>query len=194
MLPPRDRDLGHEVRCGAEAVDPDPPGDLRLAREPQRTEADQPGTEQWCGVRVVVLADNRKAVSRVGDAELGVSAIDVVAGEARAIAQILAAGRAVRAFTARPTQPWDADAIARSKSRVAGCLDDGSHDLVAKYQWQLRLRELAVDDVQVGPADRARCHPDQQLTVSGHRHRNFTFSQLDSGAGMLQQHRVHAER
>ena len=145
-------------------------------------------------MRVVVCAGDGKAVSHVRDTELGVSAVDVVAREARAVAEILTAGRAVGAFATRPAQPWNADAIAGSKPRVTGRLDYGSNNLVAEDQRQLRPSQLAVEDVQIGTADRARVHAHQQLAVSRNRRRDFTFSQLGAGTGMLQQHRAHAER
>src|SRR5689334_18664127 len=172
------------MRRRAEAVDPKTSDHARLARETQCAEADQPRAEERSSMRVVVRASDGKAIARVRDAELCVSAIDVVAGEPRALAEILAAGRAVDTFAAGPAQPRNANAIASSKSRVAGRLGDGSDYLVAEHQRQLRPSQLAVEDVQIGPADRARVHTDQQLAVSRDRRRDFTFSQPGAGTGM----------
>jgi hypothetical protein len=38
---------------------------------------------------------------------------------------------------------------------------------VPEHKWELRLRELAVDDVQIGAADTAGSHLEQDLTGPG---------------------------
>ena len=40
---------------------------------------------------------------------------------------------------------------------------------MAGHQRQLRFRQLAVDDVEVGPANRACANPHEQLLVAGLR-------------------------
>ena len=58
------RDLGHDVRRGAEPVDPEP---RAVAGEPQRPVADQPGAQQRRGLEVAVPLGEREAEPRVGD-------------------------------------------------------------------------------------------------------------------------------
>src|SRR5262249_14667857 len=91
---------------------------------------------------------------------------DVVAGEARTEAEVLAAAPAVRALSARPAQPGDADA--RALAEVPSADDDGADDLVAEDQGQLGTRQLAVGDVEVGPAHAARIDAHEHLAGGGH--------------------------
>ena len=92
----------------------------------------------------------------VGNGELGETAVEVVAREARPITEVLEPGRAVRAFAAGPAEPWDADTVAGCDrlDRRSG-LDHFTDDLVSGDERQLRLGELPVDDVEVGAAHAA---------------------------------------
>ena len=123
----RPRDLRDDVRGGAEAVQPEP---LGVAREPQRAVADQPRAEQRRRLEVAEPVGDREAEALVGDDPLGVAAVDVVAGEARAVAEVLAAARAEAALAARPAEPGHAEPAA-----VLGLADD----LVAGHERQLRV-------------------------------------------------------
>src|SRR5439155_20464309 len=88
------------------------------------------------------------------DGQLRVAAVDLIAGEARPVAEVLAAGAAVAALAARPAEPGNADAIRRLEARAAR--DDAADGLVAGDERQLRLGQLAVGGVQVGAAHAAR--------------------------------------
>src|SRR5205085_4547202 len=116
------RHLRHDVRGGAEAVEAKA---FRVAREAKRPVADQPGAEERRGLDVRVSLRDREAEARVGDRVLGVAAVEVVAGEARSVAEVLPAAQAVAALAARPAEPRDADA-------PAGRLVDAD-DLVAGH-------------------------------------------------------------
>lgn len=54
---------------------------------------------------------------------------------------------------------------------------------------QDRVRQLPIDQVEIGPADPARLHGDQDLVWSRLRHR--TLNEPKSLAWMLQHHGVH---
>src|SRR5205085_5173972 len=99
----------HDVRRGAEAVQAEP---LRVARGAQRAVADQAGAEERRRLLVGVALRDRKAEALVGDGVLRVAAVEVVAGEARGVAEVLAPARAVAAGAVRPAEPRDADATA----------------------------------------------------------------------------------
>ena len=60
---------------------------------PQRPVADQPGTEQRRELAVGGAVGQREAEALVGDRQLGVAAVEVVAGEARPLAEVLAPER-----------------------------------------------------------------------------------------------------
>ena len=96
------RDLDDDVRGGAEAVEAEPFG---IAGEAQRAVADQPGAEERRRLQVVVGVGKREAVALVGDDPLRVAAVEVVAGEAGRLAEVLAAGEAVAAGAVRPAEP-----------------------------------------------------------------------------------------
>jgi hypothetical protein len=46
-------------------------------------------------------------------------------------------------------------------------------DLMAEYERQLRVGQLTVDDVEIGTADAAGCHPDEHLARRRVRHRKI---------------------
>ena len=108
-----DGDLAEDVGGGAEAVEADP---LGLADQAQRPVADQPGAEQRRRLRVRIAVGDRQAEALVGDGQLGVAAVDVVAGEAGVVAEVLAAAAAVAALAVGPAEPGDADPLRRSRS------------------------------------------------------------------------------
>ena len=105
---------GEDVGGGAEAVEADP---LGLAGQAQRPIADQPGAEQRRRLLVGIAGRQREAEALVGDRQLGVAAVDVVAGEAGAVAEVLAARAAVAALAAGPAQPGHADPVAAAAKR-----------------------------------------------------------------------------
>uniref|UniRef100_A0A0U1PBP6 Uncharacterized protein n=1 Tax=Mizugakiibacter sediminis TaxID=1475481 RepID=A0A0U1PBP6_9GAMM len=182
------RQLRDDVRGGAEAVQPEP---ARVAGEAQRAVADQAGAEQRRGFGVAVLRGQGEAVARVGERVLGVAAVELIAGEARLLAQVLAAAAAVGANAAGPAQPRHADALAFAEALDArAARHHRADDLVAGDQLRLRLRQLAVDHVQIGAADRAGVHADQQLlrTRLGPRPR----LRDQGGVRRVQHHGAHA--
>ena len=85
-----DRHLADDVRRRAEAVD------ARGARRRRRAAgpvADQPGAQERRAWKVLVALGEREAEALVGHRALGVAAVEVVAGEAGAVAEVLAAER-----------------------------------------------------------------------------------------------------
>jgi hypothetical protein len=104
-----DGDLAEDVGGGAEAVEADP---LGLADQAQRSVADQPGAEQRRRLDVLIVAEDRETEALVGDGQLGIAAVDVVAGEAAVVTEVLPALPAVAAFAVGPAEPGDADALA----------------------------------------------------------------------------------
>src|SRR5262249_47533570 len=130
-------------------------------------------------------------VTRIRDAGLGVAAVAMVAGEPRRAAQVLAAGHAVAASAVGRAEPRHADAIAASEpgdSRAE--LADRADDLVPGYERELRLRELSVDDVQVGPAHRASLDGDLDLTGAGLGYLQIAHHQRHPRS--IQHHRPHS--
>jgi hypothetical protein len=97
----------------------------------------------------------------------GVAAITRVASEPRRIAQIFASCAAVRTNAAGGGEPRQADVRAERKTADAGT--DRSHpadNLVARHDRQLRIRQFAVDQVQIGAANAAGRNLNQDLTLA----------------------------
>src|SRR6476620_12228050 len=94
-----------------------------------------------------------KAVARVGHRVGGVAAVDLVAGEEGVVAEIFLMVAAIGASAVGEAEPRHANAVASCEALHLGALSvDAPDDLMAEYKRQLRLRELAVDNVQIGAA------------------------------------------
>ena len=106
------RNLAEDVGGGAEPVEADA---LGVADQAQRPVADQAGAEQRRRLLVGLAVGDREAVALVGDGELRVAAVDVVAGEAGPVAEVLATAAAVAALAAGPAEPGDPDPVAAAK-------------------------------------------------------------------------------
>ena len=94
------RHLHKNLGRRSEAVEADA---LRVAGQPQRAESDESGAQQRRRFLRAVAVGQRKAVARIGDAVLRVSAVNRVAGEACTYAEILATGCAVAALSVGPS-------------------------------------------------------------------------------------------
>ena len=109
------RHLRDDVRGRAEAVEAEP---LRVAREPQRpVTRSAPRTAAAPPRRSPKPSGIGKQNRSSATDPLRVAAVDVVAGEAREVAEVLAARRAVPALAARPAEPRNAEPRARRRSR-----------------------------------------------------------------------------
>ena len=86
----------------------------------------------------------------------GVTAVGVVAGEARILTEVLAFGPAEAARAAGMPEPGDADPLAELEARTAGAeLIDTPDNLMARDDWNVVLGQVAFNDVQVGSTDGA---------------------------------------
>ena len=94
----------------------------------------------------------------------GKTAIPRIAGKAGRIAEVFPAALAVAAATAGVAKPRYADPPARPKVRdaIAAALDDAD-DFVSGNERKLWLRQVAVDDMQIGPADGTGLDPHKDL-------------------------------
>ena len=86
----------------------------------------------------IVSRGDREAVALVGHDQLGVAAIQIVAGEACPLAQVLAAGAAKPAHAAGLPEPGNADhGAGREPGGALASAQHGADDLVSEYQRQL---------------------------------------------------------
>ena len=90
---------------------------------------------------------------------LGISAIGIVAGVARAGAQILAASPAEFAGAVHVTEPCDSDSLSNMKSRdIRSDPIDPPNDLMPGNHRSAVQRQVAFDDMKIRPADRTNAH------------------------------------
>src|SRR5439155_26671376 len=129
----------------------------------------------------------RQAVALVSDRQARVSAVDLVPGESRPVAEVLASRAAVFANAAGPAQPGNADPRPFREARAAR-LDDAD-DLVSEHERQLRIVELTVGDVQIRPAHAAGADAEEDLPRLWIRIRQF--AQLERTPPLGQHHRSH---
>jgi hypothetical protein len=115
-----------------------------------------------------MVAGQREAVALVRHDPLRVPAVQVIPGELRLLAEVLPPRAAVAARPVRPAEPRDTDPVPRGEPIRSGAgPDHTADDLMAGRQRQLRLGELPVDDVEVGPADAAGGDLERDLTTTG---------------------------
>ncbi len=156
----------------------------------QRAVADEAGAEQRGGLGIAVLRGQREDVAMVGDGVFRVAAVDLVAGEAGAHAQVFAAALAIGTHAARPADPRHADALAGRETIDAGAdRGDDADDLMAEHEGQLGMGQFAVEDVQVGATDAARTNLQEHLPVARLRHGQL--GRHERGVCCLQDHRAH---
>ena len=160
------RNLGDDMRGRAKAVDAER---LGIARHAQRAMADQPRTQQRRRGRIRVALGQRKAIGSLRDCVVGIAAIDLVPREERRIAKVLLLGPAKETAAAGMPQPRNADAIATRKLEYAGPdRFDAADDLMAGYDRQARLGQVAVDHVQVGSTNATGCDLYEDLARTRH--------------------------
>ena len=172
------------MRGRSEPVQSDP---LRVPCEAERPVADQTCTEEWSRLLDRIGVREREAVPLVGDHELRVAAINVVAREARQVAEVLRARAAESALAARPREPGDTHAGTRLEAPAAS--HHLAHDLVPEDEWELRALELTVDDVQVGAAHAACTNSNERL--AGGRLGIGDLRGTERSSGRVEHHRAH---
>ena len=88
-------------------------------------------------------------------------------------------------------EPGDTDLIAHCKLDMAITYgSDASDNLVSGNERKLGVRQVAVDHVEIGAADRARRDFDKHLAATGTRH--LPLNRPEGMASSLEHHRLHA--
>jgi hypothetical protein len=129
----------------------------------QAAESDDAGAEQ--GRDVGVIEGGRQGEGEAGADEdvLGVASVDGVARKDGVVAEVFFAAEAVRADAVGSADPGDTDPRAVGKCRGAA-FDDLADDLMAWDELAADGREIALDDVQVGAADSAGKHAEEDVS------------------------------
>src|SRR5205823_2433477 len=194
------RDLRDEMRGVAKTINAEP---FRIASFSIRSVTKHSRAEERRKIDIVVFIRQGKTISRVGDGELGVAAVDVIASKFSFIAKILPVRSTISAFAVGPAEPWNADTISNRKVRGASRtgvglalnrfadLFDAADDLVAENQREFGIRQFAIDDVKIGPANAARANANKKLSPARFRFRNV--AQCERRSDFLEHHRTHAD-
>src|SRR5581483_4654309 len=131
-----------------------------------------------------------KAVLGLGGREFGVPSIDLIAREQGRVAQVLSPLGAVSASAAGVPEPGNAHTVAFAEARDARPhLLDPADNLVPGDDGKLRIRQLAIDDMEIGPAHAAGGHAYEHLARS--RLALGDVPHLQRRAGPLEYHRFH---
>ena len=189
-------DLDQNVSRGSEAIQREPPARRQIAPL-EGPVANDAGAQQWR--RIHVPEDRREVVRKcLGDNRvLGVAAVGMVAGELRLFAEVFVAGRAERTVSAGRAQPSAADPLSDSRGEAAFAQGvDAAHDLVAGNHRHVLPRQVALDDVQIGSANRAAAHLDADFTRAriGRRQVHKPQRRGRNGGVLFEQHGFHGRR
>ena len=163
---------------------------LAVPGHDQRTPADQARAKQRGERDVVARLPERKAIAGISDEVRGKTAIARVAGEQWAVAKVFLAIFAVCAFAAGVAEPGNPDALADLDGGHTGAkrLHPTDH-FMAGNDGIIDAGQLAIHDVQIGPAHAADAHPDAHDTGSGRR--IVPLLKLKRRTGRRQNHGVH---
>ena len=129
--------------------------------------ADKAGAQQRGRPDIGIAWRNGQAIACVGDSIVGIAAIPRVTGELRMVAQVLAIAAAEAAAPAGPAKPGHTHAIPRlhGQNTLTERLDD-AHNFMTGNQGKLRRGKIAIDNMDIRPADAARANPDQHFPLS----------------------------
>src|SRR5262245_18852617 len=141
------------MRSVAKAIDAEPARISGFAIGPI---TDQSRTKQRRDGDVIVMVRQMKTESCIGCSEFRIATVNGVAGKARSIAQIFPVRSTISALAIGPAKPRNTNTIANFEFRICFFSDlfDVADDLVAWYQRQFGIRQLAIDHVKIGPAHR----------------------------------------
>jgi hypothetical protein len=142
-----------------------------LSRHTVRAISDEPCAKKRSCFHITIGRRYAKTVSLVCHGIFGIPAVSRVACEKRMLTEILLASVAVSALSAGIAQPWHADSFSLTECRdLRPDPGNSPNDLVSKDQGQLGISQLAIEDVQVGPADATGTHLDQHVVSPGLGH------------------------
>src|SRR5437762_7900638 len=137
-----------------------------------------------------VVRWNQEGKARVRNCVGRIAAIDLVAGELREWTQVLLPSQTEIALAARAAKPGHADPVTNFEPCDAGTkFVHMPDDFVAGHDRQPRVRQFAIDEMQVCPADGAGRHPYPDFSLR--RDAPFAFPLLERRADFLKAHCAH---
>src|SRR5262249_23721056 len=109
------RDLRNQIRGVAESVNAKPMGITGFAIRPV---PNQSRAKQRRNIEIVVTLGQMKTKSRISDGELRIATVDVITGEAGAVAKIFPIRSTIKAFAIGPAKPRYPHPIADLEFRI----------------------------------------------------------------------------
>jgi hypothetical protein len=154
--------LNRERGRGSKTEEPDAFSWLGLCN-PKAAKADNPGTQERRKVLRLHIVGQR--ISKIGAHKrvFRITAIHAVAGKGESIAEILFAAPAERACAVDASDPRHTGTRTQRKL-FRRALDDLADDLVAGNERVPQRRQIALKDMQVGPADSTGEHTEKSMT------------------------------
>jgi len=148
-LPPAD--LGENVCRCTETVKAEP---VPIAGSLEGAPANQSGTHEGSGCHWIRKADEREGECRIGHHVGRKTSVAGIAGEERAIAEVLVIRKAIWTCPAGMAKPWDANTRpANRRADVIAYSIDNPDDLMPGNERKLGMRKFAVNNVKIGPAN-----------------------------------------
>ena len=138
---------------------------VRKLCEPQRSPANRARTKQRCCFHIAQRVWHRIYECRGSDDVFGVAAIHIATSRAKTRTEVLAIGPAPLAFSIRPIDPRDSNAIAFAESRVLPNSFHSTDDLMSWNNRVLRGDNAAFRNVQISAAHRADRNPNQDVAI-----------------------------
>src|SRR5205823_8007731 len=187
------RDLGGQMRRSSEAIDAEATARWQSSLA-QRAVADDARAQQWRDGSVGEGLRKAIGVCLRYDGKVRVATIGVPAREHGLHAQVLATGDAEAARSACRPQPCNTDPITNCEAGgIASPLDNSADNLMTGNGSRAVRLQIALGEVQVRPAHRARGHADENLAGARTGIRALTQAQRSAvdRAGLLDPPRSH---
>ena len=151
-------------------------------RSLKRSIANDSRAKQRRGLQIAKYLRNQVRKILANHRILRVTSIRVPAAEPGELAKIFPPARTIFTFSAGRSQPCDTHALAdlQAPATLAQFFHD-PHGLMSRHDKFFMLRQLSFDHVQIGPADRAAAHLQQNFTRG--RRRLFNLFQPQRRGG-----------
>ena len=177
-------------RCGRPRRSRRIPSDLPSPAITSDRQPIRPAQSKGASGDIISVFAKRETISGVGDQMAGKAAIPRIAGKLRAVAEVLLVGTAVKALAAGEAEPWHADTHGQRQAGNTGAQRfNPADDFMPGNDRVGDIRQFAVHDMQIGPADAARAYLDADLARP--RNRIWPLQWRQSRAARGENHRMH---
>ena len=184
-------DLRDNVGRASEAVYPKVSGLLDRTGHHQRTVTNQARAQKGSRLHVAVRLVQRKTKGCLGHCEFSVTAVDRVTGEPGMVTEVfpICLGN-TGTMTAGPTEPGNPDARPHSEMlNLGAAFHNFSDNFMPRNERKFWVRQFAVHDMEVGPANSAGQYPHEHLPCARRRSDHLAFAK--GSPRFFKNHRAH---